>query len=162
MFCHARSVAPQPRGLSPCHSTSGIPRPIWPSSEPCQPPPLPGPSCGAGPATSAIIATFCCALEPAPIPRSCGRRSGTDGGCSFVHNPDVLITRKPVIWRREHATRIISLTDAPRGFADLRLLDFEAMGRVLFDSEDDAGRSVTVTGSFGTFSFLPDDPAAAK
>lgn len=36
------------------------------------------------------------------------------------------------------------------------------MGRILFDSEDDAGRSVTVTGSFGTFSFLLDDPAAAK
>ncbi|NSL92813.1 hypothetical protein [Acetobacter syzygii] len=36
------------------------------------------------------------------------------------------------------------------------------MGRILFDSEDDAGRSVTVTGTFGIFSFLLDDPAAAK
>ncbi|KXV76969.1 hypothetical protein [Acetobacter cerevisiae] len=67
-----------------------------------------------------------------------------------------------MIWRREDTTRIISLTDAPRGFTDLRSLDFEAMGRILFDSEDDAGRSVTVTGSFGTFSFLLDDPAAQK
>ncbi|MBS0966855.1 hypothetical protein JK165_12285 [Acetobacter okinawensis] len=48
-----------------------------------------------------------------------------------------------MIWRREDTTRIISLTDAPRGFADLRSLDFEAMGRVLFDSEDDAGRSAS-------------------
>ncbi|GAN88101.1 DUF2285 domain-containing protein [Komagataeibacter intermedius] len=67
-----------------------------------------------------------------------------------------------MIWRREDTTRIISLTDAPRGFTDLRSLDFEAMGRVLFDSEDDAGRSITVTGNFGIFSFLLDDPAAAK
>lgn len=96
------------------------------------------------------------------IPRFCGRRSGTDGGCSFVHDPDIPITRKPVIWRREDTTRIISLTDAPRGFSDLHSLDFEAMGHILFDSEDDAGRSVTVTGSFGTFFFLLDDPAAAK
>ncbi|MBV1837086.1 DUF2285 domain-containing protein [Acetobacter estunensis] len=86
----------------------------------------------------------------------------TDGGYSFVHDPDIPITRKPVIWRREDTTRIINLTDAPRGFTDLRSLDFEAMGRVLFDSEDDAGRSVTVTGTFGTFFFLLDDPAAAK
>lgn len=67
-----------------------------------------------------------------------------------------------MIWRRQDTTRIISLTDAPRGFADLRSLDFEAMGRILFDGEDDAGRSVTVTGSFGTYSFLLDDPAAQK
>ncbi|MCP1216132.1 hypothetical protein NKW53_08655 [Acetobacter orientalis] len=52
-----------------------------------------------------------------------------------------------MIWRRQDTTRIISLTDAPRGFADLRSLDFEAMGRILFDSEDDAGRFVTVTGT---------------
>jgi hypothetical protein len=67
-----------------------------------------------------------------------------------------------VIWRRQDTTRIISLTDAPRGFNDLRSLEFEAMGRILFDGEDDAGRSVTVSGSFGTFSFLLDDPAAQK
>ncbi|MFT8826970.1 hypothetical protein [Acetobacter syzygii] len=75
------------------------------------------------------------------VPLSCGRRSGTDGGYSFVHDPDTPITRKPVIWRRQDTTRIISLTDAPRGFADLRSLDFEAMGRILFDGEDDAERS---------------------
>ena len=141
MFRRARSVAPQPRG--PSSILSGIPRPIWPSSEPSRPPPLPGPSCSAGPATSAIIATFCCWPRPAPISRSCGWRSGTDGGYVFVHNLDTPITRKPVIWHREDTIRIISLTDAPRGFADLRSLDFEAMGRVLIDSEDDAGRSAS-------------------
>ncbi|MCP1214269.1 hypothetical protein NKW40_13570 [Acetobacter okinawensis] len=111
---------------------------------------------------SAIIATVYCGPEPAPTPLFCGQRSGTDGGYSFVHSPDIPITRKPVIWRREDTTRIISLTDALRGFADLRSLDFEAMGRILFDSEDDAGCSVIVTGSFGIFSFLLDDPAAQK
>ncbi|MCP1213987.1 hypothetical protein [Acetobacter okinawensis] len=50
----------------------------------------------------------------------------TVGGCSFVHDPDIPITRKSVIWRRQDTTRIISLTDAPRGFTDLRSLDFEA------------------------------------
>ncbi|RCL06426.1 hypothetical protein [Acetobacter ascendens] len=78
----------------------------------------------------------------------------TDGGYVFVHDPDIPITQKLVIWRREDTTRIISLTYAPRGFSELRSLDFEAMGRILFDSEDDAGRSVTVTGTFGTFFFL--------
>ncbi|MBO1325065.1 DUF2285 domain-containing protein [Acetobacter sp. TBRC 12305] len=86
----------------------------------------------------------------------------TVGGCSFVHDPDIPITRKPVIWRREDTTRIISLTEAPRGFSDFLSLNFEALGRVLLDHEDDAGRGVTVAGPFGTFSFLMDNPDVMK
>ncbi|GBR62564.1 hypothetical protein [Acetobacter syzygii] len=86
----------------------------------------------------------------------------TAGGYVFVHDPDIPITRKPVIWRREDTTRIISLTEAPHGFSDFLSLNFEALGRVLLDREDEAGRGVTVVGPFGTFSFLLDSPDAMK
>ncbi|GBR11935.1 hypothetical protein AA0522_2498 [Gluconacetobacter liquefaciens NRIC 0522] len=103
-----------------------------------------------------------CGQEQATILRSCGRLSVTAGGYVFVHDPDIPITRKPVIWRREDTTRIISLREAPHGFSDFLSLNFEALGRVLLDREDEEGRGVTVVGPFGTFSFLMDSPEAMK
>lgn len=67
MFCRVWSVDIQPRGLSPCHWISGIPRPIWSLSEPARLLLLAGLSCVAGPAT--------------------------DWGHSFVQNTGVFIFR---------------------------------------------------------------------
>lgn len=78
--------------------------------------------------------------------------SASAGGYVFPHNPEIPVTRVPVIWRPGVTSSVISLTHAVDGFAPPPLPAWRALGRPLFDQADRLGRAIVVATSSATFS----------
>lgn len=80
-----------------------------------------------------------------------GTFSASAGGCVFPHDPDIPVTRVPIIWQSRATTSVISLTPALDIFDPPPLPAFPAIGKQVLHRADRLGQVVVLASGGSTF-----------